>query len=323
MSQRICSFDRAGLLAWAVFLVACNPLGDGAETADDPATGGTWSAPLVIVSGMEGPTALGQDAHSLYWGDDAGFVRAVSKEGGAATTLYEDVGAAVDLVVRHDTVFWLESGYGRLQSYSLETDQAFTLAVGLDEPRQLAVDDSYLYWIEADDAVLRIFLAGGYTEYLVYGAQGLAGLALDATHLYYADSNRGGIFAVPLLGGMERLLTTVSTAVASIAADGMRVYWATGTRIDSIDVTEPNAVMQTVATGLSGPQDLTAAGGYLYFAIPDDRTVMRVRKTGGSPETIAAAQEQPREVMVDTTAVYWLDGGRGEADGSLRKSVRQ
>jgi hypothetical protein len=314
--------ERVALIACCAWQGSCNPLGDGTGQLDDPAAGEGWGAPQVLVSGADRPVALGQDALSLYWGDDTGFVRFVSKEGGVVTSVYEDAGATVDVVVDDGIIFWLEQGYGRLQSYSLVGEQAYTLAVGLQDPQRLAIDDTHLYWIDAGTTIMRIPRGGGYAEYFVLSGRDIRDLALDSTHLYYVDRDRAGVFGVPLYGGMEVVLATGLSDLSEVAADGTRVYWTTANGIARLDVTEPTAPTETVANSLSAPRWLTAAGGHLYWTSAEEGTVMRVSKKGGSPETIAAHQDEPQKVVVDTTAVYWVNHGRREGEGSLRKSER-
>ncbi|MBW2523619.1 MAG: hypothetical protein JRI23_05565, partial [Deltaproteobacteria bacterium] len=239
---------RALWLAWLAWQAGCDPL--GGSGADQAVAVDTWSDPVVLVSSAARPAALGQDAQSLYWGDEVGYVRLVSKEGGAVTALYEDVGAAADLAVANDTVFWLEASYGRLQSYSLLDDQIFTLAVGLNAPRRLAFGQSYLYWIDGGQQILRMPSSGGYSDYVVYGAVDIIDLALDDTHLYYGDAGRGAVYAVELQGGAETLVVSALTGLSAVTADGRRVCWSTRSEIACLDGSEPDEAVKTVARGL-------------------------------------------------------------------------
>ncbi|MBW2526658.1 MAG: hypothetical protein JRI23_20920, partial [Deltaproteobacteria bacterium] len=89
-----------------------------------------------------------------------------------------------------------------------------------------------------------------------------------------------------------------------------------------LDGSEPDEAVKTVARGLQEPDSLAAAGGYLYYTIPETGTVHRVSKRGGTPETLARHQAQPTGVLVDSAAVYWINGGHQGGEGSLVKLER-
>lgn len=320
-----CRLSWTLLAPLCIGLAGCDPFGSAQGPPEEPSIAYRWNEPVEVIETTARPTGLGLDAQSLYFCDESGFVRFVAKDGGVVTALYEDAGPTTELIVAGSTVYWLQPSYGRLQSYGLDTELPATLAVGLAEPRGLTLTTTHLYWIDGESTVLRVPRSGGYAETVLVRSSPIGDLALDSSRLYYTDVFGGTVGALPFDGSPEQTLASGQTDLAEVAADGTRIYWSTSNRIAAIDVEEPSEPMTVLAEGLPGPRGLLAAGGYLYFALPDEREVRRVPKTGGRPETIARDQRAPRHVTVDTVAVYWVTDGDDDdgKSGSLRKVVRQ
>lgn len=110
---------------------------------------------------------------------------------------------------------------------------------------------------------------------LVDGLEGGRGLALDATHAYYTDQNRGTVERVALAGGAPEVLATDQITPYDVAVDGAHVYWT----------------------------NFSAAGG-----------VYRMAKGGGAIDVLDDYSSLPRSLVVDATHVYWTtfaSGGGG------------
>lgn len=93
----------------------------------------------------------------------------------------------------------------------------------------------------------------------------------------------------------------------ALAVDDSGVYWATGPDAGTLRCvagSEPSLV----ATGLSWPRDLALHGDQVYLALAD--CVARVRKTGGSLETIASAV-RPHRLAVAGEHIHWIERGPG------------
>ena len=108
---------------------------------------------------------------------------------------------------------------------------------------------------------------------LVDGLEGGRGLALDATHAYYTDQNRGTVERVALTGGAPEVLAGDQLSPYDVAVDGGHVYWT----------------------------NFSAAGG-----------VYRMAKAGGEIELIDDYGGPPRSLVVDTTHVYWTSFASGD-----------
>jgi sugar lactone lactonase YvrE len=140
-----------------------------------------------------------------------------------------------------------------------------------------------------DDAVMKQPIGGGPVTALAT-TRSPAGLALDATHVYFtsypslaaesADRSLNAVMKIPIGGGQAVTLASGERAPSGIAVDDTHVYWT-------------NAV--------------------------DLGTVMKIPKHGGTATTLASGIYYPNAIAVDGTHAYWITGNEGEAGGSVMK----
>ncbi len=300
-------------------LGACSDAGSSDQGTDGDQG---WSDPVVLSRSLDRPTALGQDRFVLYVANEQGLVQLVPKDGGKGTTVAESFGLAADLVVDGDDIYWLDATWGRVWTISVAGGGPSLMAITQDRPRRLAVDESYLCRIDDGGAVIRLSRAEELPQTLSTGHLDLGDLCLDEKRVYFTDRQAGQVLAVPLIGGPVHYLALAQTQPQGIAVDQLRVYWTTATAVMSLAIDEPDTEPEpeVVADQLSTPGWLTAAGGYLYWSSTADGTVVRVPKTGGSVEVIATGQDQPGALVVDSSAVYWLNHGTAAGTGTVQQA---
>lgn len=109
-----------------------------------------------------------------------------------------------------------------------------TLATISGLARDLAVDETHVYWLE-QDSVWRVLLSGGVPELVARGREPASfwSLALDATHVYWTDSHDAGGSVERALkvgpGAAELLVDTgPATSPLGIAVAGPDVLWTQG-----------------------------------------------------------------------------------------------
>lgn len=101
-----------------------------------------------------------------------------------------------------------------------------------------------------------------------------SGMAIDRTHLYWADFGAGSIAELSLGGGSAVELATGQAQPSKLAVDATSLYWT------------------NYAMGMPG------AG-----------SVMTVSLGGGTPMMLASGQTAPGMIRVDARGVYWINGG--------------
>jgi sugar lactone lactonase YvrE len=300
---------------------ACDALtgGEGGSGAADPG----WNEPVVLVDGLNGPTALAQNQSELVWADEQGLLQTITKAGAERVTLGESGGAIADLVVDGSQAFWLDSERGRLWSVDLAAGQPTLLAIALDHPHGIGLDAAFVYWLDGSGAVMQLPRYGGTAWTLATGSSQLGDLVLDAERLYFTDTLAGTVSAAWLDGSPVETLATGQNQPGSIARDSTALYWATASALVALDRTEPDALPVTLSAGLARPDWLCAAGGYLYWSSAETGTVGRAPKEGGDGAPVATGQQAPAALVVDTRAVYWLNHGDGPGTGTLVLATRR
>jgi sugar lactone lactonase YvrE len=153
-------------------------------------------------------------------------------------------------------------------------------------PHGLAVDGSFIYWLNTDGSVMKAPIAGGAWTELATGPvaqlfqSGDRGLALDADNVYWVNAatgqSDGQVLKVAKKGGKVTVLVSGEFHPVAVAVDSVNVYYTT--------------------LGW-GPRDAPTATG----------RVLKVPVNGGAPTVIASDQSSPTALSVDASNVYWAN----------------
>jgi hypothetical protein len=137
----------------------------------------------------------------------------------------------------------------------------------------------------------------------------------------------GRILHVALGTGMVRILASDQPAPAGLAVDATHVYWTNSAEGSArpgagavMKVAKSGGAATTLAGSLLEPRGIAADDTHVFFATWADGAIRRVEKQGGSVQVIAADQKNPRTVALDGTHVYW--GNFGAGDTTIRKAPR-
>lgn len=187
--------------------------------------------------------------------------------------------------------------------------------------------------------------APGRAEEIARGAS-LVALAVDDEEVFFSSSGRGTpLSAVRKSGGVARVVAPLAAyrivaAGAELYAGGggtgvYRVHKQTGdlVRLPVADVfdfaVDADAIyVASLQTGIeklakdgvqathladgAGAQGISVRDGWVYWVDYGADRVMRVRTTGGAPETLATGEHFPRSVVADCQDVFFSIGNYGE-----------
>ena len=75
----------------------------------------------------------------------------------------------------------------------------------------------------------------------------------------------------------------------------------------------------TVLADGATPFGVAVDDNAVYWTGPDAGVVMKAKLSGGVPETLATAQDEPWTIAVDASSVYWTNRGSGSTKGAVMK----
>jgi len=157
------------------------------------------------------------------------------------------------------------------------------------------------------------------------------GVAVEGTHLYWANAGQGSISRADLDGtGVEEDFIAGLNHPRWVAVDGEHIYW-TGAggaigraRLDG-SAPEPNFVDST-----GKPQGIAVNGGKLYWADVANHSIARANVDGSGVEPNfhpLAKVEFPQGVAVDGAHIYWTENeptgyiSRSDLDGTHERYI--
>jgi hypothetical protein len=344
----------------------------GTETGDSSSTsavscpgedfqckdGGPGPCPITLTSRRgQSPSAIAQDATSVYWTDPRlyhGSIMKISKCGGSATTLATGREQSTNIAVDGTSVYWADSysagltGPGLLLKVPLDGGTPVTLASAPSGSVAcgLALDATSVYWVTVTHTdndpppitVMKVPLDGGISTTLasiaVSGAYGLGdhvrcALAVDSTNVYWTTYQ--SVLKVSLKGGAVSTLASDQAVPNSLAIDTESVYWTTTGRAPGaylMKVPLTGGALTTLASQLEYPNGLALDSTSVYWTESVPRTelyaVMRLPLSGGAPTTIVETLNAPLDIAVDATSIYWTGTQGGNAtmttsNGSVQK----
>jgi len=177
----------------------------------------------------------------------------------------------------------------------------------------IAVDSTSVYWV-TNESVMKAPLTGGTPTTLFSGTYGpLLGLALDATNVYWTNSN-GTVMSVPLGGGTPVTLASGQAEPESIALYGANLYW--------VDWNSGNLMTLPLGMDAGAPVILAAAGQVYalaagptgvywasgYYGVGMGR-VSGLALGGSSVTLLASGLTNPSSIAATASSVYFSDQG--------------
>jgi hypothetical protein len=176
---------------------------------------------------------------------------------------------------------------------------------------------SHLYWA-ADGSIWESNLDGTSPHVIVTGAHDPVGVAVGASHLYWAGTfgTQGVIFQANLDGTSAGPIDLGDYNPGGVAVDTSHVYWSdTGeppVRQGAIweanlDGTNPVSIVP----GQAVPLGVAVGGGNLYWANSGDGTIWKSNLDGTSSGPIITGQASPGGVAPNAIDLYWATAGDG------------
>jgi hypothetical protein len=261
----------------------------------------------------------------------------LANTGGQATgTLTATLTGSAAFTVTGDTCTGISLAAGgtctvtvRFAPASIATDTA-TLTAASSNPAVTATDaltgtgvrPRFLYWTDQmggeSGTINAIPLTGaGAPTTLVTGQPSPAGVAVDASHIYWATAatrvTTAAIEEAPLTGGHPTALVhTGLESPAGVAVDASHIYWADfGSGTVSERPLTGGITITLYSSRLAAPTGVAVDSGHVYWANSGNGTINETPLTGGPVTTLFSGQAQPWGVAVDSGHIYWTNSGDG------------
>lgn len=251
----------------------------------------------------------------VFWTSvEGGQVLRTPKNGGPTDEL--DFGAPpyapLALVADATTVYWTDSRTsGAIRARPAdESIPAQALIAGQDFPLYVAIDEEFVYWTNDGGLVLRADRGGGGVAMVAssLGDGPAGGLALDATHVYFADTGGGRVFSIPKDGsGQLSVVAANQLGPLGVAVDDRHAYW---TSVDSGEVKRRSldgGPVEIIATGQDGPSWIALGPNHVYWTNRTGNTVMSADKGSFRNTVVAAGQDGPNGIGLDGDTLYWVN----------------
>jgi hypothetical protein len=241
----------------------------------------------------------------------------VNKSTLAQTALGTNESDPYRIAVDATTVFWATNQGHEIRAVPIGGGSPRTLYVTLNAPTAIAVDDTYLYWVDGSvNKAPKNVDAGAPT--VLGGHVDASELRIDSTSLYFwGQQNLGDpvVFALDKVTGAERgyAYNTGNDTAFGIAVNSQSAFWFwdhgyPGNLVCGLYVAPkgaPSSSYGIVAVDVPG-HDLVADDCNVYWTT-DNSTIWSAGVAGGGAQQMTASASKSHRLAVDDAYVYWTD----------------
>lgn len=183
-----------------------------------------------------------------------------------------------------------------------------TLAVGQNDPSDLAVDELDLYWTNTGaNQVVRVAKVGGTATIVASSQPSPLGIALDDTHVYWTQNTTpGAVVRAPKSGGSPQVIASSQYYAFRLVLSGSTVYFIGDTTSGFVRSVPKTGGTVTDLQSASSPKGLAYDGTKLFWSAWNE-----IRKADASalapPTKLSTAESFPAALAADESDVFWLD----------------
>lgn len=195
-----------------------------------------------------------------------------------------------------------------------------TLAENLDSPHDLAIDDSFVYFVEDDTGegtVKKVAKTGGEVTALAANLGEPSAVVVDGTHVYWVERNNGSNGRLAKVskngGGVTDLSTGLHNAQNHLAIAGGFLYFGDGKGggggvIKKVGINGGTTIIVQDNGLLNLNTAIAVDNGLVYFRNDYDK-VLRVSVSGGAVTELGSGE--PSGLAVGDSWIYWTEYSNG------------
>jgi serine protease len=155
---------------------------------------------------------------------------------------------------------------------------------------------------------------GGSPQTLVTGQSNPDGVAVDSSHIYWANAGDGTIHEANLDGTSPQTLVTgnINSGPRGVAVSSSHIYWADSNSGTIMEANLNGTGVTTLVTGQNQPYGVAVDGSHIYWTdqaccAGPNGTIMEANLDGTGVTTLVTGQGIPAGVAVDSSHIYWAD----------------
>jgi hypothetical protein len=210
--------------------------------------------PAVVLAGSVSTwISLAANHDSVFWFDNWGAVKRVSKAGGPVTTLADNEPRSEGMAADDEHVYWTIGG--QLLRVPVDGGEVEVLDAG-GFLTAVVVDATHVYWLRTE-GVFRMAKSGGCPEQVSHAPPSGPALAVDGTHVYWLSS---GLMRTPKTGGNSEILYD-GVGPELLATNTSSIFVSNSQGI----VTVPKAGGTPTVLPVSWVYEAAATDQYLFF----------------------------------------------------------
>jgi hypothetical protein len=167
---------------------------------------------------------------------------------------------------------------------------------------------AHLYWA-AGDSIWEANLDGSSPQAIVTGQHDPAGVAVNASHVYWTDSGDGTVWEANLDGTNPQAIVTGQISPAGVAVNASHVYWT-----DSGAIWEANLDGSSPQVIVTGQHDagfgVAVDASRLYWTDTDGGAIWEANLDGTNPQAVVTGQLLPYGIAVggpQTGLMFWTN----------------
>ena len=188
-----------------------------------PLTGGD---PAPLADSGAGPLPVfASDGTHVYFANKW-TIKKVPIEGGPVEQLAVGGFYVEDMVTDGLFVYWIQGPGSAILKVSVDGGPVSVVADGgSGPPGPLALDSTYVYWIDHWDTIRRAPKGGGAVVTLATGLPFLSGITVDGANIFFSEQDTGSIQKMPVDGGdIVTLMTTDPFSWIMLAFDQQYIF---------------------------------------------------------------------------------------------------
>lgn len=255
------------------------------------------------------PSRIAVGATHVYYAEKTGIYR-VPLAGGVPEFLVASSQAS-SLAIDTTYVYWStlkNTADNAVYRAPLAGGTPYTIQANIAYPRDVAVDDSFVYWCYENGIDRRSKTSTTVTH--VLSGQKVDEIELGQNNVYFVEGSADGTVGwVAKTGGPATNLNTLQNRPTDIAIDDEWVYFpAAGAGIIK-KVRKSGTGTTVLASGYDSPVRLAIDDQHVFFTDSDGGLVVQIPKTYGPAIVRHSATDWPYDIQVSNGVVYWAGIG--------------